>query len=46
VLLRDGTEIARAQDLALDHQADDGAFRVEARLDGKTWIVSNHVCLS
>jgi hypothetical protein len=45
VLLRDGSEVARVHDIALDHRADAGAFRVEARLDGKTWIVSNHVRL-
>ena len=45
VLLRDGAAVARAVGTALDHPRAPGAFRVEARLAGKTWIVSNHVRL-
>jgi len=44
VLLRDGAEIATAHGTALDHAIErPGAHRVEARLGGKTWIVSNHI---
>lgn len=45
VLLRDGAEVARTEGEALDHPGARGAFRVEARLAGRTWIVSNHVRL-
>jgi hypothetical protein len=45
VLLRDGVELARTEGEALDHPGGAGALRVEARLAGKTWIVSNHVRL-
>ena len=45
VLLRDGAEVARAKGEVLDHPGGPGAFRVEARLAGKTWIVSNHARL-
>jgi hypothetical protein len=46
VLLRDGMQVARTVGRELDQPPGDGAFRVEARRDGKTWIVSNHVRLS
>jgi hypothetical protein len=45
VLLHDGVELARTEGEALDHPGSEGALRVEARLAGKTWIVSNHVRL-
>lgn len=45
VLLRDGVEVARTAGAALDHAGGTGACRVEAQLDGKTWIVSNHIRL-
>jgi hypothetical protein len=42
-LVCDGTEVARAVDAAsLDHAAGaPGSYRVEARLDGRVWILSN-----
>jgi hypothetical protein len=42
-LVRDGEEVARADDAAsLDHAADaPGSYRVEARLGGRVWILSN-----
>jgi hypothetical protein len=42
-LLRDGVEVARASGAAeLDHAAGEGgSYRVEARLGGRVWILSN-----
>lgn len=41
-LLRDGEEVARVEAAELDHEADGpGSYRVEARLDGRVWILSN-----
>jgi hypothetical protein len=41
-LLRDGTEVARAHAAELDHAAEaPGAHRLEARLGGRVWILSN-----
>ena len=42
-LVRDGTEVARAEEAAsLDHAAaEPGSYRVEARLNGRVWILSN-----
>jgi hypothetical protein len=41
-LLRDGAEVARVEGAELDHAADaPGSYRVEARLDGRVWILSN-----
>jgi hypothetical protein len=45
VLLCDGVAVERTEADALDHPGGPGAFRVEARLAGKTWIVSNRVGL-
>jgi hypothetical protein len=44
-LVRDGTEAARlASAASLDHApAEPGSYRVEARLDGRVWILSNPV---
>jgi hypothetical protein len=46
-LLRDGAVVASADDAAeLDHQpTEPGVYRVEARLGGRLWIVSNAVYL-
>lgn len=46
-LLRDGVTVAAADDAAeLDFQArEPGVYRVEARIDGRLWIVSNAVYL-
>jgi hypothetical protein len=49
-LLRDGTPVASAHGIALDHPADaPGAWRVEARLAAhgreRTWVLSNPVYL-
>jgi hypothetical protein len=43
VLKRDGEEIARAAAAELDHPAEPGVHRVEAYLDGRTWILSNPI---
>jgi len=41
-LLRDGAEAARVDGAELDHAPDEpGSYRVEARLDGRVWILSN-----
>ena len=41
-LLRDGEEVARAEGAELDHAPDaPGSHRVEARLGGRLWILSN-----
>jgi hypothetical protein len=45
VLLCDGVAVERTEADALDHPGGPGSFRVEARLEGKTWIVSNRVGL-
>jgi len=43
-LLRDGEEVARTDGAELDHAvAEPGSYRVEARLDGRVWILSNPV---
>jgi hypothetical protein len=43
-LVRDGHEVARAAAAELDHAVDEaGSYRVEARLDGRVWILSNPV---
>ena len=46
-LLRDGSPVALADHAAeLDHQPEEpGVYRVEARLDGRIWILSNAVYL-
>ena len=46
-LLRDGTVVASADEAAeIDFEPDGpGAYRVEARLDGRQWILSNPVYL-
>ena len=46
-LLRDGAEVASAAHAAeLDHQpAGPGVYRVEARIGGRLWIISNAVYL-
>jgi hypothetical protein len=41
-LVKDGAEVARLVRAELDHAAEDaGSYRVEARLDGRVWILSN-----
>ena len=42
-LVRDGVEVAHAEDAAeLDHPAEEpGSYRLEARLGGRVWILSN-----
>jgi hypothetical protein len=46
-LLRDGVEVARTTGAELDHAADGaGAYRVEVRLGGRVWILSNPVRLT
>jgi hypothetical protein len=40
-LLRNGQEVARVAGAELDHPAETGSYRVEARLDGRVWILSN-----
>jgi hypothetical protein len=43
-LLRNGDEVARAVGAELDHAVDEpGSYRVEARLDGRLWILSNPI---
>jgi len=45
-LLRDGAEVASARGLSLEHRAErPGAYRVEARLRGRIWALSNPVYL-
>jgi hypothetical protein len=45
-LLRDGAVIAAVDAAQLDHEtAQAGVYRVEARLRGRTWIVSNPIYL-
>jgi hypothetical protein len=45
-LLRGGEEVASADGAALDHETRaPGAYRVEVRLGGRTWILSNPVYL-
>jgi hypothetical protein len=45
-LLRDGVEVAAAEGAALDHEPRTaGAYRVEVRLAGRTWILSNPIYL-
>ena len=43
VLLSRGRELVRVQGRSLDHQCPPGVHRVQALLDGRPWIVSNHV---
>ena len=46
-LLRDGVEVARTAGAELDHAATGaGAYRVEVRLGGRVWILSNPVRLT
>jgi hypothetical protein len=47
-LLRDGAEVERLDAAAeLDHAADGGgSYRLEVRLRGRVWILSNPVSLS
>jgi len=46
-LLRDGVEVARTAGAELDHAAAGaGAYRVEVRLGGRVWILSNPVRLT
>jgi hypothetical protein len=41
-LLHDGREVARTTGVGLDHARDgEGSYRVEARLGGRVWILSN-----
>ena len=43
-LLRYGEEVASGQGTHLDHEtAQTGAYRVEARLDGKPWVFTNPI---
>jgi hypothetical protein len=43
-LVCDGREVARTSGAELDHGVDrPGAYRVEARLDGRVWILSNPI---
>jgi hypothetical protein len=45
-LLRDGEQIAATSAAALDHEVKrPGAYRVEARLGSRTWILSNPIYL-
>jgi hypothetical protein len=45
-LLRDGAPVATVDAAELDHEARAaGVYRVEAHLDGRTWIVSNPIYL-
>ena len=45
-LLRGGEEVAAADGAALDHEPrGPGAYRVEVRLGGRTWILSNPIYL-
>jgi hypothetical protein len=45
-LLRDGSPVATVEGAELDHEARAaGVYRVEAHLDGRTWIVSNPIYL-
>jgi PHP domain len=46
-LLRDGEEVARTHGAELDHAVDRSAtHRMEARLDGRVWILSNPLRVS
>ena len=46
-LLHNGREVARSSGAELDHAANEaGAYRVEARLGGRVWILSNPIRLS
>ena len=46
-LLRDGAEVERTAGAELDHAAAGaGAYRVEVRLGGRVWILSNPVTLT
>jgi hypothetical protein len=46
LVLRDGTAIERADAAELDLEiSDPGAYRVEARIDGRLWLLSNPVHL-
>jgi hypothetical protein len=44
-LLRDGSEVARVAGAELDHDAASvrGSYRLEARLGGRVWILSNPI---
>jgi len=47
ILLRDGAAELAADGTALDHSTDGrpGAYRVEARINRKPWLFSNHICV-
>jgi hypothetical protein len=46
LLFRDGSPVSREKAASLDHQVNrPGVYRVEARLGGRTWILSNPIYL-
>jgi hypothetical protein len=45
-VVRDGTPVHHARGAALDLEVDEhGRYRVEARIDGRVWLLSNPVYL-
>jgi hypothetical protein len=45
-LIRNGQQIAAGRGAELEHQAPEpGVYRIEARLNGRTWILSNPIYL-